>query len=87
MRRRIAFTVAGFLVGYGAAYALFLADAVRADHFEALYQVVRPASLAAWLAFQHHSEILFLTAGVCGAAIGLVGSFARRRVRSPMQAT
>lgn len=87
MRRRLTWTAIGFAVGYLGLYALFLADALSTPHFEALYETTRPQDVLAWLRFQHRDEAAFLAAGLLGAILGFVASFARRRRGAAARAT
>jgi hypothetical protein len=87
LRRRLTWAAAGFGIGAALAYALFLVDAMFIEHFQELYGMPRPRSVAEWLEFQEGYASVFVAAGAAGALLGCVASFARKRGQTAMQAT
>jgi hypothetical protein len=85
--RRLGYAGIGFVLGYVSLYTLFLYEARTTPHFAALYDRERPHGLIAWLRFQHSSEAVFLLAGVVGAMLAVVASFARARAASAPKAS
>jgi hypothetical protein len=77
IRRRIRWSAIGFLIAFILVTALVLADGLETANFEALNQLSRPVNVRGWVAFALLSLDLYIVAGVFGALVGFVGSFAR----------
>lgn len=77
IRRRVRWGTIGFLIAFAIATAIVLADGVETAHFEALNQFSRPATVRDWFEFALLSLDFYIFAGIVGALIGFVGSFAR----------
>lgn len=76
-RRRIRWSVIGFLAAFALTVALVLADGLAIGHFEALYQGPRPVSVLEWFEFALRFLDPYIIAGLVGGLLGFVGSFAR----------
>jgi uncharacterized membrane protein YuzA (DUF378 family) len=86
--RALRWSSIGFLVAFCIVAALFLGDGLTTDHFQALYELPRPTTIAGWMRFTLTWLDVYLIAGVCGALIGFTASKVQRSYRrSPQQST
>jgi uncharacterized integral membrane protein len=77
LRRRLRWTAIGFFIAFSLPAAIVIADGLSTAHFEALNQSSRPVTLRDWLEFALPRLDLYMLAGVVGALIGYIASFAR----------